>query len=141
MKAEAKMIGQDIIWQAYTRAEADGDPTPRMEDVKVKRRNGGIPFVFGMLPDTGCTQSLMVADLASQYGMVINTQELDCSGTVTFDVEFEGCSVEVVALGSSSINSEVILSWRMLQELRVIPEGFPWLDTTTKNGSLPSGPE
>ena len=90
----------------------------------------------GPLPDTGCTQSLMPADLASHHNMVIDThqwkkirvvndQKLDFSGTVTFDIEYEGCLMEVVALVSLSINTEVLLSWHTLQELGVIPEGFP----------------
>jgi hypothetical protein len=78
----------------------------------------------------------MAADLASRHGMVINTrrrkkiravndQKLDCSGTVTFDIEFEGRSMEVVALVSSSITNEVLLSWHTLKKIGVIPDDFP----------------
>ena len=78
----------------------------------------------------------MTADLATRHGMVINTrwrkkiravndQKLDCSGTVTFDIEFEGRSMEVVALVSSSITNEVLLSWHTLKKIGVIPEDFP----------------
>ena len=44
---------------------------------------------------------------------------------MTFDIEYQGHSAEVVALVSSSISNEVLLSWHTLKEIGVIPIGFP----------------
>ena len=55
----------------------------------------------------------------------VNGQELDNSGTVTFGIEFPGKATEVIALVSSSIEGEVLLSWQVLQKLGVINSNFP----------------
>ena len=71
--------GGDAAARSVGTAEVQGhdgsDPTPIMKNVKVIPHNGGRPFKFDMLPDTWCTQSLMAADLASYYGMVVNTRQ------------------------------------------------------------------
>ena len=55
----------------------------------------------------------------------VNGQKLDNSGTVTFGIEFQGKATEVIALVSSSIEGEVLLSWQVLQKLGVIKSDFP----------------
>ena len=110
------------------------DPTPMMRDVKVTPHDGKAPFVLDMCPDTGCTQSMISEDVVSCQQLTVDTrlrkrvravnnQTLDCSGTVTFDIEFKGRSTEVIALVSSSITEEVLLSWQILKKLGVIPDG------------------
>jgi hypothetical protein len=44
---------------------------------------------------------------------------------VTFGIEFQGKETEVIALVSSSIEGEVLLSWQVLQKLGVIKSHFP----------------
>ena len=84
-----------------------------------------------LCPDTRCTQKLVSEDVVSRQDLVVNTllrkrvravsnQKLDCSGTVVFNIEFKGRLTEVVALVSSSITSEVLLTWQVLQRLGVI---------------------
>jgi hypothetical protein len=117
-----------------------------MGNVKVTPQGGGTPFEFNMLPDTGCTQSLVAEDVVSRYGLAVNwrgkkkiravnNQKLDCSGTVTLHLEFDGHSTEVVALVSSSIKSKVLLCWRTLQKLGVIPKDFPRARAAAVNAS------
>ena len=55
----------------------------------------------------------------------VNGQKLDNSGTVTFGIEFQGKETEVIALVSSSIENEVLLSWQVQQKLGVIKSDFP----------------
>ena len=115
------------------------DPTCMMRGVKVTPRDVGTPFVFDMCPDTRCTQTLVSEDVVSCQDLVVNTllrkrvravsnQKLDCSGTVVFNIEFEGRSKEVVALVSSLITSKVLLTWQVLQRLGVITDNFPNID-------------
>ena len=44
---------------------------------------------------------------------------------MTFDIDFQGKSIEVVALVLSSIVDGVLLSWQDLQRLGVIDPDFP----------------
>jgi hypothetical protein len=112
------------------------NPTPMMRGVKVFPRGGGVPFTFEMCPDTGCTMTLISEDVVARQGLTVDTrsrkrvravngQKLDNSGTVIFGIEFQGKATEVVALVSSSIEGEVLLSWQVLQKLGVIKSDFP----------------
>ena len=98
-----------------------------MRGVKVTPPDGGTPFV----PGYQMYQTLVSEDVVSHQDLVVNTllrkrvravsnQKLDCSGTVVFNIEFKGRSTEVVAFVSSSITSEVLLTWQVLQRLGVI---------------------
>ena len=134
-----RMCRRDKTSRIIRVAETHGggsNPTPMMRDVRVTPRDGGAPFTFNVCPDTGCTQTLVSADVARQKGLTVDTrsrkrvravngQKLDCLGTVTFDIDFQGKSTEVVALVSSSIADEVLLSWQDLQKLGVIDPDFP----------------
>ena len=102
------------------------DPTPMMRGVKVFPRGGGVPFTFEMCPDTGCTMTLISEDVVARQGLTVDTRslKLDNSGTVTFGIKFQGKTTEVIALVSSSIRGEVLLSWQVLQKLGVIKSDF-----------------
>ena len=97
----------------------------------------------------------MSADLASFCGVVDNTngqgkistsfygfikvasgQQLDCSGLVSFGIQFGGRSTEVSAWVFLSIRGEILLSWQTLGELGIIPEAFPM--SPLEGGLLPS---
>ena len=112
------------------------DPTPMMKNVKVFPRDGGRPFTFEMCPDTGCTMTLISKDVVACQGMTVDTrsrkrvravngQKLDNSWTVSFGIEYQGRTIEVEALFSSSIEGEVLLSWQILKKLGVINSSFP----------------
>ena len=55
----------------------------------------------------------------------VNGNSVKVIGSVTFEVVYKGIDVEIVALVSPAIEEEIILSWRMLQKLRIITERFP----------------
>ena len=49
-----------------------------------------------------------------------------CRGTATFEVSYGGQTTEVSALVSPDLNDDdVLLGWKALQRLRIIPENFP----------------
>jgi hypothetical protein len=50
------------------------NPTPMMRDVRVTPRDGEAPFTFNVCPDTGCTQTLVSADVASRQGLTVVTR-------------------------------------------------------------------
>lgn len=115
--------------------------TPRINNVKVIPSNGGHPFKFTMCPDTGCTATLVANNIAKRQRMSINpnvrrsikTVEgrwLTISGSVTFDIEYQGRTARVEALVSTSFEDEIFLSWKVLRDLE-IGNQFP---TTNKKG-------
>ena len=73
-------------------------------------------------------QSLILEDIVHAMGMrtdtsmkkkikAVNDQKLECSGTVTFTAKYEGRLTMVSALVSSSIQNEVLLSWKALVDV------------------------
>merc|ERR1712218_268831 len=54
-----------------------------------------------------------------------NGNAMHCSGTVDFGVEYEGQRTDVRALVSRDLEVEILLGWRSLQRLHIIPEDFP----------------
>ena len=120
----------------------DATPSPLMEDVSIKPVTG-TPFLFDVFPDTGCYQSLMSLDLVSAYGMhldrgpikkikAVDGGQMECCGSVSFQASYEGRTTDVLALVTPALQDEILLSWRNLQGLGVIPEDFPHRACTTK---------
>ena len=81
-------------------AEHDSEPTPLIEDVEIKPAKG-TPFKFNVFPDTGCYQSLVASGMVKTYGMqvdrnlvkkikAIDEGQMECSGSVAFQVTYEG---------------------------------------------------
>ena len=50
---------------------------------------------------------------------------MECSGSVAFQVTYESQKMDVLALVTPAHQDEVLLSWRTLQRLDVIPKEFP----------------
>ena len=120
---------------AARHATDDSEPTPLMEDVKIKPVIG-TPFRFDVFPDTGCYQSIISLDLVRTYGLnidrgrvkkikAVNGARMECSGSVSFTVIYEGHETDVLALVTPALQNEILLSWRTLQRLGVIPDDFP----------------
>ena len=113
----------------------DCEPTP-ICNMHFETENG-VEFTHDVLPDTGCSQTLISLDLAKSNGMVVNRklkknirnasdESMCCNGTVEFEVSFQGNSTRVAALVSSDLaGGEVLLDWKALRRLRIIPEHFP----------------
>ena len=113
-----------------TEPDKDPDPTPVIEGIEIFPSDGGVPFTFRMRLDTGCAVSLISEDVVTRQGLTVDTTSskkirtangrvLNNSGTVTFGVEFQERTTEVVALVSSSIEGEILLSWQVLQKLGI----------------------
>ena len=105
-----------------------------MKDVEIKPAKG-TPFKFNVFPDTGCYQSLVASNLVKTYGMQVDRNrvkkikavdrgQMECSGSVAFQVTYEGQKTDVLALVTPALQDEVLLSWRMLQRLDVILKDF-----------------
>ena len=98
----------------------DFEPTPMMTDVLItptgqevygpqeKLKPPGTPFYHECLPDTGCTASVIPADLVRTYGLVLDRQRtrklknvngtpVKVIGSVTFKICYEGATVEIIA--------------------------------------------
>ena len=78
-----------------------------MEDVEINPSKG-TPLKFNVFPDTGCYQSLVASDLVKTYGMQVDRNrvkkikavdggQMECSGSVAFQVTYEGKKTDVLA--------------------------------------------
>lgn len=110
------------------------DPTPRLS-CKVVPTSGsrpGTPFKFNVLPDTGATITVISRDLTKTYGMTVRKSDnerllaaddstLDVSGHTRIQIG----DVWIKALVSDSLSQEILLGWRDMIRLSIIPEDFP----------------
>ena len=90
-------------------------------------------FKFDMLPDTGATISLVAMDIVTTHSMCLTPQrnqikllavddaELNNSGTVTFEID----DIRVEALVSDSISNEILIGWKNMKRLKMLPHKFP----------------
>ena len=105
------------------KAEDDCEATPicRM----AFRINKGRKFEFDVVPDTGCSQTIVGKEMADNNCMVIDTSKkkgirnasngpMKCEGTTTFEVQYEGKTTTVEALVSSDMDDEMLMGWKAL---------------------------
>ena len=113
-----------------------------MKDVKIRpfKTNQGLgkTTTLDVFPDTGCQQTLVAEDLVIACGLMLDQTKkkkiksvdgnrVPCSGSTSFQATYGGETTNVLALVTPALNKEVILSWRTLQRLKVIPKDFPSL--------------
>ena len=90
------------------------------------------------MPDSGATRTIISYDLALEHGLLIdrskahaikaaNDAHMACEGAVKFTVHFQKKVIEVCALVSSALTSDILLSWHDLVLLGVLPKNFPGL--------------
>ena len=111
-----------------------------MKDVKIRpfKTNQGLgkTTTLDVFPDTGCQQTLVAEDLVIACGLMLDQTKkkkiksvdgnrVPCSGSTSFQATYGGETTNVLALVTPALNKEVILSWRILQRLKVIPKDFP----------------
>ena len=109
------------------------DPTPRLScRIEPSDSRSGTPFEFPILPDTGATVSVLSKDLAGSYGIKIDpahNEKLLAADNTAMNVS--GCSrikvqdVWLKVIVSSSLKDELLIGWRDLIRLNVIPPNFP----------------
>ena len=93
----------------------------------------------------------MSADVEVTYGRVpncfrtiriraVDSGDVPCSGSVTFKASYGGREIDVLDLITPALHGEIILNWRALQRLGVIPYDFPRCtddQVTTKKTIMP----
>merc|ERR1712024_439768 len=119
---------------ARVKAFDDNEDTP-IANMEIITENND-RFKFDIMPDTGSTQGLIAENIVRQHKMVVNQKRrrniqtangdsMHCSGAVDFGVEFEGQRTDVRALVSRDLEDEILLGWRSLHRLHIIPEDLP----------------
>ena len=102
-----------------------------------------------VFPDSGCQESLVSGDLISPLGLVldqkrkkriqaVNGARVSCLGSTSFQITYDGQTTNVLALVTTALSKEIVLSWRALQRLKVLPEDFPRAQTTVKANQIQS---
>ena len=59
-------------------------------------------------------------------------------GSTRFQITYDGQTTNVLALVTTALSNEIVLSWRALQRLKVLPEDFPRAQTTVKANQVQS---
>ena len=133
-KSDEKATTKTVKVKVVTSKKDDCEPTPTcMMDFVTE---SGRKFSNQVLPDTGCSQSIVALDLVEANNMEIDKkakkrirnasdEPMACHGSVVFEVGWQGRRTEVVALVSSDLTQEVLLGWKTLKRLSIIPEDFP----------------
>ena len=89
-------------------------------------------FDFPVWPDTGATITVISGDLAKANSLVVKQTKhkrllaaddsvLNVLGSTRFKIR----GVMIKALVSKSLSSEILLGWRDMVRLSIIPESFP----------------
>ena len=128
------------------------DPTPRAS-IDLAPFGKGKPFVFDCTPDSGATISCVSYDLCKKHGWNINRSDKKklkavngtpvlVDGSVEFKASYFGKMAEVKALVSSMVFGDILLGWRAMIDLGILPENFPMpvtkVDVTRKLPSTPA---
>ena len=109
---------------------ATKDDTPRMK-IKVRASKNATPFKIKALPDSGATKTIIAHILAREHNVRIkqskdklfaaNDTQLACEGHCAIWLD----EIKTEALISSTLTSELIISWTDLVRLDVISANFP----------------
>ena len=112
----------------------DCEPTP-MCTMEFKTDKGRV-FSKEVLPVMGCSQTIITENLAKTNRMFVDrkkkkqiwnasNEHMLCRGTATFEVSYGSQTTKVSALVSPDLEDDVLLGWRGLQRLKIIPDNFP----------------
>ena len=88
------------------------------------------------LPDTGTSRTILHERLLKKAGLVCNPAgrepistangtSLRCKGNIPLEISVHGRVIQVNALVASNLHTKCLVSWRDLQLLGIIHEGFP----------------
>ena len=55
----------------------------------------------------------------------VNGTPVKVIGSVTFEIYYDGANVEIIALVSTDLEDEIVLSWKTLKKLEIINDRFP----------------
>merc|ERR1712020_802366 len=121
-----------------------------MQNVRIKNlAKKAKTTTMEVFPDSGCQESLVSGDLISPLGLVldqkrkkriraVNGAKVSCLGSTSFQITYDGQTTNVLALVTTALSKEIVLSWRALQRLKVLPEDFPRAQTTVKANQVQS---
>ena len=124
-----------VVTTSISRVTASDMPTPRLR-LRMRPALRNNIFSFDCLPDSGATRSIISMDVAKANKCAIrhtdtqlraaNGEAMQCNGKTTLLVIGDGSTVHSIdALVTSSMTSEVIISWHDLITLGVLQANFP----------------
>ena len=126
---EDKGAGSDTVKRVTIR-HIKGDPsTPRMK-VTINAL-----FQMNACADTGTTRTIISLDTCRRQGLKIykarerlfaaNGERMACEGRTPLQIGYQGTTTKVMALVSSAMTNDMLISWKDLQSMRVLPQSFP----------------
>ena len=125
-KAEKGTVNQVIIRQCNITSD---QTTPRM-NVRINEL-----FSMNACADTGTTRSIISKDVCVKHGLKIykarerlfaaNGERMACEGRTPLRLKYHGFTTPIMALVSSSMTNDMLISWKDLREMQVLPSSFP----------------
>jgi len=91
----------------------------------------GTPFEYELLPDTGATITIISFDVARRYSLRLRASNEKLLTADESKMKVAGCTrikingVQIKALVTDAIEDEILLCWRDMIRLSIIPENFP----------------
>ena len=133
-KVDAKAVKVSAIKASVTQSHAN-QPTP-LAEITILSPNGTATTTMA-IPDSGATTPIIAADLVKQMQLKIdstrkakmtafNGSHAQCYGVVDLQIEFQGSIISTSAYVTPAISKEVYLGWKQLEDLNMIPAGFPY---------------
>ena len=98
------------------------------------------------LPDTGCTQSVISADLATAIGAIVDTTaqvnlltanggNITVLGQAQLYMQLRDKTTTTFVIVAQNVSHSALISWHDLQQLGVIPKTFPQVNACSSAAS------
>lgn len=111
-----------------------GEETPSFRCMMTQLETG-VSFSADCIPDTGATRTIVQRQLLERHKIkwqpstqqisTANGGEMDVSGEIKLQMRYQGKSIQVNALVSADLAPAMLVSWRDLQDLDIVPGAFP----------------
>ena len=103
--------------------------------INVTVSGSGANFDFKACADTGTSRSIIGYDIAKVHGLRIypakerifaaNGERMNCEGRTPLGISFRGITTPVMALVSSNMSQDLLISMGDLKKMKVLPKEFP----------------
>ena len=134
--AKAVKIKVSAIKTFATQSHTDQSTSTPLAEITIKSPNGTAITTFA-IPDTGATMPIIAADIVKQMQLktdatrkaeisAFNGSISQCIGAVDLQIEFQGSTIATSAYVTPDIINEIYLGWKQLEDLNMIPAGFPY---------------
>ena len=140
-------VGKNIsrVTEAHPSDREEDEVTPRLP-LSISHRDGSFPF--SCFPDTGSATTLLSSDIALQQKIPVtrphpppkfvsvNGDPVLTTGVVEIVLQAPSSWIRTSAVMSPAIKNDLIVGFKDLKRLKVIPDGFPLRRIDTESNQI-----